>query len=554
MFQEVKIGGVGGRLKPVALKCGVYLRYGGFSDMRQASHIAKRKQGACAQRSTVLAALIFLVSFPALAHVGSPDVFLEASAGPYKLFVTVRVPQVIPGIARIEIRSESNDVQEIRIAPMQLTGPGSQYAPTPDVAERSKTDPQFFAGNLWLMEFGSLQVRVDVDGARGPAHLAVPVPAVAQRTLPMRKPLGFLLLALMLILAFAVVSIASAALREGDLPPGATPPPSKARRARIAMAVAAMVVLGILFIGGEWWRADDALFARRIYTPPQLDPTLTPDGRLVLHERPSRIAAGNPRRPADAINFNNLILDHDHLMHFFMIRSPQMDSFWHLHPTPDGHGDFSLVLPPIPPGHYQIFADVVLSSGFPVTMVGQLDVPAIAGKALSGDDSGTTVEPLSQRETDSRQFNFPDGGRMVWQNDPLALKANVPLSFQFVVQDKDGKPARDMEPYMGMAVHAEIVRSDASVFAHVHPEGSVAMAALDLAQAENSSGAPTSQGEMAGMAGMNMPGMNTSGSSASISPEISFPYGFPKPGLYRIFVQIKRAGRIETAVFDANVN
>ena len=49
-------------------------------------------------------------------------------------------------------------------------------------------------------------------------------------------------------------------------------------------------------------------------------------------------------------------------------------------------------------------------------------------------------------------------------------------------KDKDGKPAHDLEPYMGMAAHAEIIRSDASVFAHVHPAGSVSMAALDLAQ------------------------------------------------------------------------
>ena len=33
---------------------------------------------------------------------------------------------------------------------------------------------------------------------------------------------------------------------------------------------------------------------------------------------------------------------------------------------------------------------------------------------------------------------------------------------------------------MGMAGHAEIVRSDRSVFAHIHPDGSVAMAALEL--------------------------------------------------------------------------
>ena len=39
------------------------------------------------------------------AHIGSPDVFFEGSAGPYRLFVTIRPPQVVPGVAEIEIRS-----------------------------------------------------------------------------------------------------------------------------------------------------------------------------------------------------------------------------------------------------------------------------------------------------------------------------------------------------------------------------------------------------------------------------------------------------------------
>jgi hypothetical protein len=38
-----------------------------------------------------------------------------------------------------------------------------------------------------------------------------------------------------------------------------------------------------------------------------------------------------------------------------------------------------------------------------------------------------------------------------------------------------------------------------------------------------------------------------------IAPAFAFPYGMPKPGTYRIFVQIKRAGRIETGAFDAHV-
>ena len=183
----------------------------------------------------LLALIIAFVALaiPASAHVGSPDVFLEDNAGPYKLFVTVRVPQVIPGIAQIEIRSETNDVQEIRLAPMQLTGPGSQFAPAPDVAQRSKTDPQFFTGSLWLMEFGSLQVRIEASGTRGAGQLAVPVPAVAQRMLPMRKSLGIALSLLMVVLAFALVSIAGAAVREGNLEPGAALKPANVRRARI---------------------------------------------------------------------------------------------------------------------------------------------------------------------------------------------------------------------------------------------------------------------------------------------------------------------------------
>ncbi len=502
------------------------------------------------------ASLVFLVlaasAVPLSAHVGSPDVFLEGNAGPYKLFVTVRVPQVIPGVAEIEIRSESSDVTDIRIAPMQLTGPGSQYPPAPEAAARSKDDPQFFQGNLWLMEFGSLQVRIEADGAQGKGLLAVPIPAVAQRMLPMQRSLGLLLFALMTVLALALVSIVAAAVREGNLAPGALPTPMRKRRVPFAAAIASLAVIGVLTLGALWWRADARQYASHIYSPPEMEAVVNSAGQLVLHPKSLRVASGNPRRPASLIDFSDLMLDHEHLMHLFIMSSPGMNNFWHLHPQRGGADTFIQNLPAMPPGHYQIFADVVLSSGFPVTMIGQIDLPsAIPGTPLTGDDSGIAAAPIltesSAPPASAADFALPDGAHIVWQRDREPLRAGVPLALRFHVTDPAGNPALDLQPYMGMAAHAEIVRSDYSVFAHIHPTGSVPMASFELAQAS----LPGSAG--LGPTAMNMANMPQM-AAATVAPDISLPYGFPQPGLYRIFIQVKRSGRIETAFFDAPVN
>ena len=47
----------------------------------------------------IICFLFLLCVVPAHAHVGSPDVYAEGDAGPYKLFVVIRPPLVIPGVA-----------------------------------------------------------------------------------------------------------------------------------------------------------------------------------------------------------------------------------------------------------------------------------------------------------------------------------------------------------------------------------------------------------------------------------------------------------------------
>ena len=148
------------------------------------------------RRATMLAAALLLLVAPADAHVGSPNVFYEGDAGPYHLFVTVNVPAVIPGVADVQIRADSDDVRQVSTAVTRLSGAGSQYAPVPDLANRSPIDPHLFTSSLWLMEYGSMRVLINVAGAHGAAQMSVPVPSAARRMLPMPPALGALLLTL----------------------------------------------------------------------------------------------------------------------------------------------------------------------------------------------------------------------------------------------------------------------------------------------------------------------------------------------------------------------
>lgn len=490
--------------------------------------------------------LIILIGAPCLAHVGSPDVYFQGEAGPYHLAVMVRTPQMIPGVAEVEIRSTEPGVHQLKIVPLYIIGPGSKYPPPPDVLLPSKDDPQFFTGKLWLMASGSWQVRIEADGDYGSGTLAVPVPAFARNTMPMQRNLGALLTGLMILLVLGIVSILGAARREGQLEPGKLSGPLQRRAARVAMGVALVIVLGLLSLGGWWWKVAAAERVHlMIYKPPQLFVSLLSGGKMLLQVGES---AWHTRR-TEAVS-TKLIPDHGHLMHLFLIRTPHMDRFYHLHPAEDKGGIFVVDLPPISAGHYQIFADIVRESGFPDTLVAEMDIPEIAGQPLAGDDSAANAPALSSNAVGNVEFQLPDGTRMVWERQPGPPPANQLLWFRFHVQDMAGRLATDLEPYMGMAGHAEFVRSDLSVFAHVHPDGSAAMAAVELAQASlpgrsNASSAP---------AGNLMPGMVMSGIRASTPlSSVAFPYGFPTPGLYRIFVQVKRAGHVQTGVFDTRV-
>lgn len=474
------------------------------------------------------------VGCTAFAHVGSPDVFYEGNAGPYHMLVVVRPPAVVPGVAEVEVRSTTAGVREVRVVPLRLQGPGAKFAPAPDVARRSKDDPQFYTGSLWMMGFGSWQVRIQVDGAQGKGETSIPVPALAMRSASMQKSVGALLAALGAILLIGIVSIVGAGVREAQLEPGKPPTDANRRRAAVVMAVTLAIVVTAVYLGDKWWNAEANAYARNMYKPVEMSATVEGGGRLSLRLHDVGILRFS--------KLDDLVPDHGHLMHLFIVSAPAMDRIWHLHPEQVEPGSFGIDLPEMPAGRYRLFADIVHANGIGETGVTEMEMPRVdPGKPLAGDDAAGAGTDVAQADFTRASSPLGSGYQMIWERDAATLRAKRPYLFRFRVENAKGKPADDLELYMGMPGHAEFIRDDFQVFAHVHPSGSAPMPALNIAQAQ------VAGGGMDGMGTMHM--MNESGLPA----EVSFPYGFPQSGKYRIFVQVKRAGRVETGIFDARV-
>ena len=499
-------------------------------------------------------AVLLFVSISAIAHVGSPDIYAEGNAGLYKLFVTVRPPLVIPGVAEIEVRSESAGanaptVSGIEIAPIPLTGEASHHPPVADQMKQSPQDRQFFTGALWIMASGSWQVRFTVNGNQGNGVLSIPVPATSSSTRGMQTSLGVTLGCLGLLLVVGVIGIVGAAARDAQLPPGATASGQATRRSRVAMIGALIITIAAVWFGDMWWKGEADSYARYVYKPLVMQATLESSTK----DNPALDLRIEDPGWLKSRKIDDFVLDHDHLMHLYLIRKPGTDVVYHLHPDQIAPGEFRLLLPSIPAGTYSLYADIVHATGFPETLVAEFALPEIAGRPLGGDDARGTARPLNLQSDSNEcpaattQFLLPDGYTMVWNHNE-SLTARTPRVFSFSLLDASGKPPSDMALYMGMLGHAAFVKTDGTVFAHVHPSGTVSMAALMMAAAQNQSNEPKPD------LIESMPGMAMSGGQQETSRlpnTVGFPFGFPTAGSYRIFVQMKHGLTVETAAFDA---
>lgn len=528
--------------------------------------------------------LILLLSSPlgVRGHIGSAGVVHEGKAGNYSVQVYVEPPDVIPGTAKVSVMVDGNDIKSVKMSPIYYWT-GDEGSPRSD--EGVMTEAGKYEGKIWLMENGAASVKVVIEGARGKGEVLIPIAALstAQRQLP--SSLGWVLAGLALLLVGIMTTIIGASTGDSLLKVGENENNSTKKRRLVGSTIGASFCGLLLFGGNMWWNAETADYQRNIYRPYTATSSVSLRGGQRILNFKIDSASVNGR------SMSFIIPDHGKLMHMFLVKEGSMEVFAHLHPSRKDTLTFEAPLPNMPAGKYLIFADVLRYHSLQNTITDTVEIPQTPKvnvmPMLTGDSDDTFVvtnalnkttnsvvdESITICGTPGVKTKLQDGSSIVWEEKPnQKLVAGKVYDLKFSVLAPDGKPA-ELQTYLGMMGHAAVIKDDASVYIHLHPNGTYSSTAVQVLQKridETSNKRPNLNNAkkfrdsvdnvLAKLQSMTeaerdklLMGNMKHEANGHHDGQVTFPYVFPKTGHYRVWLQVKREGKILTGVFDANV-
>ncbi len=535
---------------------------------------------------------------PLAAHIGSPGVTLEGKAGPYEVMVLINPPEVIPGIATVDIYVQTPGSSTIAVKPVYWFA-GNKGTPRADKAVAVPGEPGHYKAELWLMNFGTSSVEILVQGNQGDGKIIVPVMAISTAKKTMDSKLGWTLTGLGFFLVILMVTIISLSMSDSLVAENKQLEASQRKKLifnRWKGAAIATLIIGLILYGGKsWWDSEAAIYDRYVYEPWQATTTIQErDSLRLLH---FHLDDMNLPVLYKTRQISYLVPDHGKIMHMFLVKEGSLDAFAHIHPKRIDTINFEAVLPPLPAGKYFVYADITRLSGFAETIVDTVEIPQpynnvdrILAK-MHVDDTYFITDPLN--ETSSNQpllgdlvvcgkpgakTSLADGSQAIWElPSEEGFVSNKLYSLTFSLFDEEGNPAK-LEPYLGMMGHAVVLKEDAGVYIHLHPVGNYSTASKQTLEARFESSQelidwsklPTSRHfadsvdsyilqldkltefkrDSILMEGMEHDWKDPDHPDHAV---IKFPYAFPSAGNYRIFIQTKRNGKILNSAFDVEV-
>ncbi len=231
-----------------------------------------------------------------------------------------------------------------------------------------------------------------------------------------------------------------------------------------------------------------------------------------LETDPAHIAAGAPvlmkvhlenrdRRPIEG-----LMVHHERILHAIII-GEDLSVFAHIHPEDLGpitdemvrKATFLLRFTFPKAGKYLIGFDFA-------TEEGQYSNKAYL--SVSGGPAMTKPEVDQSTEKDFGAYH------VTLKLSPAKIKAGADTLLRFLIE-QNGKPIKNLEPYLGAPMHLAIVRSDLTEFIHTH-----------------------------GFTPEDLHGPMHAGPSERFGPEIDAEIVFPRKGMYKIFSQVRHEDKV----------
>ncbi len=203
--------------------------------------------------------------------------------------------------------------------------------------------------------------------------------------------------------------------------------------------------------------------------------------------------------------------------------SDDFTTFIHRHVTrvaKDGHFRLTVAFPR--PGLYHIYAD---------------SAPAGLGQQVLRFDL-----PVGGASA-ARQAAILDASGLEGFAGPYEVKfENLDLTAGEATQlvlhiEKNGRPAPDLKPFLGVAAHAVFIAADDLAYIHVHPMPILGMSGMPGMSGGDHGG----HGDMARMAMM--------APSASVAPDLALHVDPPKAGTYKLWVQFIGGRAVRTVPF-----
>ncbi len=251
---------------------------------------------------------------------------------------------------------------------------------------------------------------------------------------------------------------------------------------------------------------------------------------------PTEIQANQPSTLSFSVKDNqgaivkDLQIVHEKPMHLLIV-SKDLAEFYHVHPDQSADGSYRVIHTFPNGGEYKMYADFTPRDA--VQVIEQINVK-VAGR----ERAKVALVP------DTKFEKTVDGLKIVMK--PSAeIKAGEELTLDFQAFDAtSGQPVTDLQNYLGELAHFVIISEDLKDFVHAHP-----MAKGEEMGDMKMDGKKIADHAADGHEHSTMEGTVTKPSASEVSAHTAF----PRAGLYKLWGQFQRGGKVISVPFIVDV-